>query len=674
LPFEGEREQAVVYSIINEPHEPVTALRVGVPTELDRIVGKALAKNPAERYQHLDDMLVDLRALHRNLASMRATGARAPAKLSRWPRWARAALLPVLLLAGYLAWKVVPPPEPVEPLRALTLTTFPGVELYPSLSPDGNHMAFTWSGQKQENQDIYVQLIGSGVPLRLTTDPRRDLNPVWSPDGRWIAFLRAESSGPMSQSKRELTLIPPLGGPERKLAEIRVREITFNPAYLDWCPDSACLVVTDSPGEGKPDALFAISLETGEKEQLTSPQPPVIADTSPAVSPDGSSLVFRRSPIWNSGELYLLPLGKRVISNGEPRRLTPARLDADYPAWTPDGKEILFSAGVTTGSSLWRLVVQGASSPVRLPFAGEDGLMPVISRPQTGRAARLVYVRSFVDNNTWRIDTTAPGAPTSSPPTVAIASTRQDIHAQFSPDGRRVAFTSTRSGEWEIWLADPDGSNAVQLTSMGAQATGAPRWSPDGLRIVFASDQEDQFEIYEISAGGGRPRRLTSSPSLDHVPSFSRDGRWIYFSSNRTGDFQIWKMPVSGGEEVQVTSDGGWIALESPDGADLYYTQTVGESSALWRLPTSGGHAVRVLEGVFNSAFAVLEQGIYYVDRPAGEARLRFFSGQRSTTVAGSLGDFGTAGGFSVSPDGRTILYPRVDTAVDDLMLVENFR
>ena len=76
---------------------------------------------------------------------------------------------------------------------AVALTTFTGIEAYPSFSPDGNHVAFTWNGPKQDNPDIYVQQIGAGSPLRLTTDPRNDYNPVWSPDGRWIAFLRRQS-------------------------------------------------------------------------------------------------------------------------------------------------------------------------------------------------------------------------------------------------------------------------------------------------------------------------------------------------------------------------------------------------------------------------------------------------------------------------------------------------
>ena len=226
--------------------------------------------------------------------SCSARGARSERDLAfrrhRW-RWAWAALLPVLLVAGFFAWRAWRAPESTEPLRAVPLTTLPGVQRYPSFSPDGNHVAFTWTGPKQDNPDIYVQQIGAGSPLRLTTDPSNDYNPVWSPDGRWIAFLRRQ----WEAGKSELRLIPPLGGPERKLAEIRVREVFVTPPYLAWCPDSNCLVVTDSPGEGKPAALFVVSLETGEKRQLTHPQPPATGDTNPAVSPDGSWLVFRRN-------------------------------------------------------------------------------------------------------------------------------------------------------------------------------------------------------------------------------------------------------------------------------------------------------------------------------------------------------------------------------------------
>jgi dipeptidyl aminopeptidase/acylaminoacyl peptidase len=147
--------------------------------------------------------------------------------------------------------------------RAVPLTTLPGVARYPSLSADGNYVAFAWTGRRG-NTDIYVQQIGAGSQLRLTTDPSGDYNPVWSPDGRWIAFLRGGSSLPVS-GHSELRLIPPLGGPERKVAEVRVPDILGIVSILAWRPDSTCLVVTDAQSEGRPAALFVVSIETGEK-------------------------------------------------------------------------------------------------------------------------------------------------------------------------------------------------------------------------------------------------------------------------------------------------------------------------------------------------------------------------------------------------------------------------
>lgn len=437
------------------------------------------------------------------------------------------------------------------------------------------------------------------------------------------------------------------------------------------------------PGDGKPDALFVISLETGEKRQLTDPQFPAAGDSNPAVSPDGSWLVFRRnaSALYN-GELYRLPLGRDLTAVGEPQRLTPATLDAEYPTWIPGSKEILFSAK----GGLWRLVVAGETTPARLPFVGEYGLMPVVSPPQPGRPPRLVYVRSFADDNIWRVETPAPGATASSPPVVSISSTRLEGMPQLSPDGRRVAFWSDRSGDWEIWLADLDGANAVQLTFMGARAAGYPHWSPDGDRIVFHSNFDGQWEVYVVPAAGGKPRNLTTHPATDSFPSFSSDGRCIYFNSTRTGEFRIWKVPASGGDAVQVTTSVGYAPLESPDGAYIYYVETLDGPSALWRLPTAGGVPVKVLEGVVLANFVVLKGGIYYIDRPSGdggthyfdrpsgETRLQYldFATQRSTTVSRNLGDVDVP--LTASADGRTILYHRLDSSVNDLMLVENFR
>jgi Tol biopolymer transport system component/predicted Ser/Thr protein kinase len=681
--FRGDSKLSILSAILKDEPEPASTLRKEIPQELERIITRCLRKNPERRFQHMDDLKVALEEVKEESDSGAAAMKAATPPRRRWV-WA--ALLPVLLVAGFFAWRMWWPRQPEEPPRAVELVTVPGVKSYPSFSPDGDHVAFAWNGPRQDNFDIYVQQIGAGPPLRLTIDSSIDYDPVWSPDGRWIAFLRSEPSSlvslrgaPVLQTGRsELRLIPPLGGPERKLAEIRLGESYWNQTFLAWCPDSDCVVVTDSLGEGKPEALFVVSLETGEKRQLTNPPPHVSGDVNPEVSPDGRWLVFKRVISFPGHELYLLPLGKGLTPSGEPRRLT-LRVGylmwyAGSLTWMPDGKEILYSSG----RSLWRAAIPGGSPPARLPFVGEDGIMPAVSRPQPGRPSRLVFVRYIEIGSIWRVETSAPGAPASSPPVLAIASTRVDGSPQFSPDGRRVAFESDRSGPAEVWLADPDGSNAVQLTSMAATAgsrlTGTPRWSPDGQLIAFDANLEGHYQIHVIPAVGGKPHRLTSDPADNQVPSFSRDGKWIYFSSNRTGEHQIWKVPAAGGEPVQVTTNIGFQAFESPDGAYVYYTQTEGAPSALWRLPASGGQPVKVLDGVIQRAFTVLEKGIYYIDQPAGDARLQFydFATGRSTSVARNLGDVRL--GLTASRDGRTILYFRAEPSVNDLMLVENFR
>jgi dipeptidyl aminopeptidase/acylaminoacyl peptidase len=317
--------------------------------------------------------------------------------------------------------------------------------------------------------------------------------------------------------------------------------------------------------------------------------------------------------------------------------------------------------------------LSGENTPTRIAYVGDDGLMSAISRPQPGRPARLAYVRRFADLNFWRIQTSAPGAPTSSPPVQGIGSTKPEYHIRFSPDGSKVAFVSGRSGEREIWLSDPDGANPVPLTSMSAQETMCPYWSPDGLTVAFASNPDGEFDIYTIPAAGGKPVRLTSHPAIDICPAFSRNGNWIYFSSMRSGDYRIWKMPSTGGNAVPVTTtQGGGGAIESKDGS-LYYN-TVGVMSSVWRLTAIGREPTKILDGVFWFNYHVLDDGIYYIDRAGSESRLRHLNlaSGKSTTVAGNLGE--VLAGLAVSPDGKTIIITRMDSSADDLMLVDNFQ
>jgi Tol biopolymer transport system component len=210
---------------------------------------------------------------------------------------------------------------------------------------------------------------------------------------------------------------------------------------------------------------------------------------------------------------------------------------------------------------------------------------------------------------------------------------------------------------------------------MGA-IPGFGRWSPDGKTIAFHSNPENRPDIMVVSADGGKPRNLTAHFGDGTFPSFSHDGEWIYFASARTGKPLIYKIPARGGDVVQVSHNSGLLAIESPDGAYLFYVEntTADRPGPLVQLSLKGGEVVKLEENVVSTSFAVIEGGIYYVERIPGETRLRYFdlSRRQSTVIARNLGNVGF--GLTASRDGHSILYSRVDSSVDDLMLVENFR
>ncbi len=675
--FSGESPLAALGKVVREEPLAPRQLNPSIPVDFEKVILRCLRKDPGRRFQTMADLKVALEDLV--IESGTVAQAQAP-RLRGWGRWtwAAAALLSIAVAAVYIATRERLAPHD-DTQRPMPLTSLSGTVRHPTLSPDGEYVAFTWNGANQDNPDIYVQQIGSGSPLRLTTDPANDHSPAWSPDGRAIAFLRRRDDSPV----HEVRWVPPLGGPERKIADIHPYGILYRPLTLGWCPDTSCVVVTDTQGDGKPDALFALPIDGGERRQITFPNTPVMLDTDPALSSDGRSLVFRRDLTPFTGEMYRLALSGNLGATGTPTRLTDVTISSTRPAWMPDGRHIVFAAR----GGLWRMDAFGDVPPERLPFAGQDGAMPtVVGR---GGGTRMVYVRSTVDTNIWRLDTVAPGGPATAPPRTAIASTRTDHLPMLSPDGHRAAFFSGRSGEFELWTAELDGSNAIQLTNLRS-LPGFPRWSPDGETITFHSDPEGHPDVLTIAAAGGKPRIVIEGPLIGGFPSFSRDGQWIFFAGPRRGEgpagqLPVWKIHPAGGAPLQVTPDTGAVSVETYDGRDLYFLEAGERPSALLRIPTSGGEApTKVLDGVINASFDVCEQGIYYLDRaatsgagdakdrPAGEARLRYydFGTRRSTTVLGELGRI--SAGVTTSRDCRTILFARVDSAADELLLVAN--
>jgi eukaryotic-like serine/threonine-protein kinase len=679
-PFAGSSSSDALAAILDREPAPLARFEPDVPAELQRIVTKALRKDRAHRYQTSQDLLLDLQALQddvhaqaragsspsalKGVTEQSAMASQPPAARSK-PAIVIAALAVVLLMGAAAAvwWWTRGTTTELPALEVVPLTSDAGNEESPSFSPDGSQVAYSWDGERQDNRDIYVKLIGAPTPLRLTNDPADDVNPAFSPDGRSIGFVR------VTGKRWAYVITPVIGGGERTVAELPQQVVDPTTPYDSdwssaWMPDGRSIVLS---------GLRLLSLDTGKLRDLTTNAGARVSGWYPAVAPDGRTMAFARPSGFAAFGLYLLALSSDGTFKGAPRLLSLVDGNLAGLVWTADSRHLVFAGGRLSGTAgigktLWRMPATEGARPRQVPV-GNDATAPAI--PSHGD--RLAFVRNTLVVNLWLAFADARGGGGAS--SRFAPSTRSDWNPHYSPDGSRVAFESNRTGESAVWVSAADGTNLMEVFSRGGRHSGSPRWAPDGQRIAFDSTAAGNFDIYAIQPGTAQPLRLTTESSDDVMPSWSPEGNWIYFASGRSGRQEVWKVPAAGGVAVQVTRNGGARAFPSADGTQIYYTKHDGDA-ALWSTPVAGGEEREVLPSVFNRSFAVLAEGIYFIPRPGPDGRagvhyLDFSTGavRQVLPIAGRPNI-----GLTVSPDRRRILYAQTDQVGRDLMLVNGLR
>jgi len=715
LPFRGESSGVIFHEILDRDPVPAIRLNPDLPPKLEDIINKALEKDRQLRYQHASEMRADLKRLKRESESRHgildksgtagvvqesgspinqplspassSSPALAPSPSSsairvvESPVVARklwkvliAAATVVVIIVGAALWRMSRTAlQPDQELTVVPLTAHPGDERDPSFSPDGSQVAFAW-GPEGGNPDIFVKLIGPGEPIRLTNTPEDERMPQWSPDGRWIAF-------PRSLGLKGVVAVPALGGPERVITAEQTG------LYTSWSADSQWLAYT----AGDPRSLYLASVNGSEKRFVLGPLQGKFPVRAGLLSPDSRKLAL----LYSQSDrycLYVVALSADYKPEGEPKPLTPADWNIVSPAWTPDGKEILFIRDVGYGNTgtdtfMYRVAVDGGGAR-KVSLAGDNPWFLDVAR----RSNRMAFTRLHRDTNVYRVKFEAKGTITEAGQAI-ISTSRRDDTATYSPDGSHIAFLSNRTGPVEIWIAQGDGKDPVQLTSVPDWADiSDPQWSPDGAKIVYsARPKADSAEqIFVVSSTGGAAQALTNDPGTNILPTCSRNGRWVYFASDRggtsgrsswggTSGWNIWKVASSGGTATQVTKSGGRFALESPDGKWLYFAVAGG---ALRRMPVDGGEETDYVRdlGIPSlaldvSPFYVTAKGVYYLSTGPDQrgALIRFIGHEgRESKTLGNIQRTPSAG-LSVSPDGRFLLYSQYDQSAAEILLVEGF-
>ncbi len=543
----------------------------------------------------------------------------------------------------------------VVPTRVFPVTSFAGKEVDPAVSPDGLQVAFSARLSETGPYNIHITDLESGQTRQLTFADANCQHPEWSPDGLSIAYT--------SEGKNcGFMVIPAEGGIPNLITPCG----HFSEHTMAWTNDSKSIIFAHEDDPSSTTSLVIFELATGATRQLTHPSADHAGDFDPAVSPLGDTVAFIRVRTNGAQDIHIVPL-----AGGTVERLTFDNQALTGLDWTENGQHIIYSSQRAGLFSLWRISAEGGLPQLVLGGGNK------IKDPSTAdRVSMVAYENWIYETNIWRLPLLTPEEGQIRKPVRLIHSTQWDLQPTFSPDGRSVAFVSTRSGGWQVWLAEADGGHPRRLTNFADSRVGSPSWSPDGTRLAFTVLVDGQSDIFVIPVDGGDEFNVTNNPLDELSPSWSANNDRIYFTSRRSGNWEVWQVALEDGELIQITDSGGLVARESLDGKNLYFNRS--GLHGLWEMPLSGGQPRQVLTDLSlwdHGNWAVAETGIFYVDQDSTGARgLSFWERTTGQTMRLVSADSLSGQGISVSPDGRWLAFSRFDRAECDIFAAEGLR
>ena len=566
------------------------------PGASEQILRKALEDDPGQRYSTAKEFRHALEKAAQRTAPKR--------RVTRQHLQLTAALL-IAMLATATWWFSIhsgnrsEPPEP--PRHIAALTSLPGRNTHLAISPDGTHVVF--SGTTDDgSQSLYVTDAESDRPARLTNAAAVDASPVWSPDGKSIAFLR--TAGKLTACY----VLPVTGGTERKLADVPSGGLRWE-HMLDWSPDGQHLAIVHVI-DGRRKIVLLRPDSGAEDGEVTFPGSPYVS--SPRFSRDGTSLAAIAGPMFLTADVWIAPL-----HGGAARRITQEGVFLQSLAWEPKGKGIIFASKRSGPFSLWWVSTNGGT-PAAYLQTGFATVNPAFSKD----GSRLVFGRTTWDTNIWR--TPGPANRDRSVPVRITDSTRDDVMPNVSPDGRRLAFISNRSGGFEVWVSDADGKNAVRLTHFGGPEVTSPKWSADGASITFSVYQKNKQQTFMVPREGGVPHEVATRDS------------------------------------------------DSADNVYLLYQK----GTAVWRKDKKSGSEHVLADKVGKGLWAPSGEGICYMSVHDGSYSLMYTDGRKESLLA-RLGTWPEVYGpqsMAVSPDRKWVYYQRVDQLNSDVMIGDTGR
>lgn len=626
LPFEGESTTDMMASILKTETPRLSELYPDCPTELERIIQKALQKKREERYQVVRDMALDLKSLGKELDSssrlFRSTGAFTKDSTSEYERsqtdtesqihattelaakrYTIYAFVFSALIFGFITvlgiWYFVPFGQnstqtslssTLKTTEIVSWASSPG-EIYSvgSFSPDAKMIAFT--STKTGTKNIWIKQVTSGEAIQITKDEFRNEQPIWSPNGEELAFFSTRGG------QAGFWRMPVLGGSPKLIST--VNDGSSRLRY--WSKNG--LIYYESKGE-----LFAIDINSGQTKSFTDLASKGIKGASFSLSPDEINIAFKTT----EGETSNLWM---TTATGEtPKQLLSSPTEIKNTAWHPDNKRVFYSV-VTDGTfQIFATDIYGAP-PRQMTFSEQDSLVLDVSSDGT----KILYGSAKEESDVWGVN---------------LANTREynvasDINSELwpnvSPDGKTLTYQSVKnlsqgnnlfSGNILTKTLGTDGQ-PVELVSNGY----LPKWSPDGKTLAFLRVTGKDYQIETINTLGEEPKRVTTdgiSPvSYSLLPynrmqtsdfSWSPDGSKIAYISDRGGQRNIWLVNADGSNDGQLTNNSDsnlflYCPIWSSDGKRLAFTSRARKltperkpTCGVWVIDTETKHAKQIIQ------------------------------------------------------------------------------
>ncbi len=626
VPFAGEAEAAVAYAILHTAPEPLTALRSGIPVELDRIIAKALAKEKDDRYQHIEDLTTDLRTLLRQVSGASTKISPQPlrqAPLALWKRYAPLAIAAALGLALlFRGGPTEPPPArsarvviPIPPEQRLTSSGD-----YPfDVSPRGDQLVY--AAESAGITRLYLRRIDAfdAVALPGTEGARY---PFFSPDGRWVGFFAGNQLLKFSLSGGAPTLVCRTEGSVYGASWGKNGTIVFGSAL-------GLRKVSESGGDAQAVLLGA---PEGEEHRW------------PAHLPDGETILFSSPPFPWALNMVSLATGERqrVVENGVQGRYLPTG-------------HIVFGRSGSVQAIRFDLETRQAIG----------GAYPLVDDVAEARAVAAIYFRVSGDGSLYFV----PGRNEHSlvranrvghitPITERRAGYRGPAG---SPDGRKVAVVidPPDEGDSDIWVLDVESGAFTRLSNEGHNLS--PRWMPDSERVIWSSDPGMRNLMSRSITGAGVASLVRTHERVHYPRSVSPDGRLVVFIDWKPPrNLDLWACPLAGGGEAfplvespfnemwaDVSPNGRWLAYASSEsGRNEVYVREFPEGSRRWTISTQGGRDPKwardgkelfYVEGTRMMAVPVRTDGEF----SAGRAQFLF---ERRDTLANEDADYDVLG------------------------------